>query len=76
MKFQFVEDEVQLEEPIVQEEIKTPRIVKPKVIRKDYSYLLDELEQLKTYFRKGKRPSQSKAIEIFEKHLKELINRE
>jgi len=38
-----------------------------------YSYLFDEFEQLKTYFRKGNRPSQIKAIENFEKHLKELI---
>lgn len=34
--------------------------------------LLDEWNQIKTYFRKGNRPSQKVAIENFEKHLKDI----
>lgn len=37
-----------------------------------FTFLIDEFEQLKTYFRKGERPSQIEAIKNFEKHLKEL----
>jgi len=47
---------------------------KDYTVLKDYSYLFDEFEQLKTYFRKGNRPSQTKAIENFEKHLRGLID--
>jgi len=46
---------------------------RPKIDKKRMEMLLDEFEQLKTYFRKGNRPSQTIAIKNFEKHLKELI---
>ena len=49
-----------------------PIIKKPSKGRKNL-YILDEFEQLKTYFRKGTRPSMQKAISNFEKHLEEII---
>jgi hypothetical protein len=36
-------------------------------------WILDEWDQLKTYFRKGNRPSQKTAIKNFEKHLKSIL---
>lgn len=42
----------------------------------DSNFLIDEWEQIKTYFRKGDRPAQVKAIANFEKHLKETMNNE
>ena len=46
---------------------------KPKIIIQNYEWIVDEFQQLKTYFRKGKRPSQTTAINNFEKHLNDLI---
>lgn len=68
--------EQKTEQLTIKETEKISEIIKEDLynpISKDYSYLSDEFEQLKTYFRKGNRPSQIKAIENFEKHLKELI---
>ena len=68
----------QTEQETKQEKAKTAQEIAQEKIKilpdpGDKTYLLDEFEQLKTYFRKGNRPSQIKAIENFEKHLKELI---
>lgn len=43
-----------------------------KLIEMKKQMLIDEFKQLKTYFRKGERPSQKTGIENFEKHLTEL----
>ena len=43
-------------------------------IRIRQQMILDEFNQLKTYLRKGNRPSQKEAIKIFEKHLTEIVD--
>lgn len=51
-----------------------PKVKVPKPAPKPKAtYLLDEWEQIKTFFRKGTRPSQIQAIAMFEKHLKEEL---
>lgn len=37
------------------------------------SILIDNWKQIKNYFRKGERPSQTQAIQNFEKHLHQLL---
>jgi len=69
-------DEITHDEKIVLNSVKKDVIINyPLTSYKSVSpfdFLIDEFEQLKTYFRKGERPSQTEAIKNFEKHLKEL----
>ncbi len=44
------------------------------LIKTKQQILVDEFQQLKTYFRSGTRPAQKTAIENFEKHLMGLVH--
>ena len=46
---------------------------KAEVNNQTIKWLIDEFQVIKTYLRKGVRPAQLKAIENFEKHLKEVV---
>ena len=43
------------------------------IARKDYSHVWKQWMQVKTFLRKGTRPSQKQAIDNFESYLKDLI---
>ena len=57
------------EKKIMKKEVR-PTIDKPIYSK---SWILDEFELVKSFMRKGLRPTQTLAVKTFEKHLKELI---